>query len=78
MPELVTGENHMSEIKRLHEETQRLVQQSLKANLLFVAYLLDIARLELDHQLKNRDDGKPPQEHCMPLATCRLPKAQVH
>jgi hypothetical protein len=39
----------MTKIKQLHDETERLMQQSLGANLLFVAYLLDIARMEL-HQ----------------------------
>ena len=41
----------MTKIKQLHDETERLMQQSLGANLLFVAYLLDIARMELQQQL---------------------------
>lgn len=45
-----------SEIKRIHDETERLLQQSLGANLLFVAYLLDIARLELQRRLAPTDE----------------------
>lgn len=47
----------MSEIKRLHEETERLMHQSLGANLLFVAYLLDIARMELEQHLLSTGDA---------------------
>ena len=43
----------MSEIERLHDETARLMQRSLDANLLSVAYLLDMARLELHRQLQS-------------------------
>lgn len=72
----------MSEIQRLHDETEKLRQESLSANLLFVAYLLDIARLELHRHLVPADAvvqrDALMQNALMQEDDHRLPKARLH